>query len=149
LRKAISTLAVACAFVACASGVAEAAQTHVKPTRCGGKYKPGCTKPKITNTPLSPQCVDAGPAFKLPAITFVSNAGITKIQVSLAPRTIKLITFPGQGKTQYSLNNLSIPTTGLLAGAHSVTVEVTDVAGNSASKTLRFSICQTKPVFTG
>ncbi len=87
--------------------------------------------------------------FKLPTITFVSNAGIKKIQVTLAPRTIKLITFPGQGPTQYSLTNVAVPTTGLLAGAHSVSVEVTDVANKSASKTLRFSICQTKPVFTG
>jgi hypothetical protein len=149
LRKAISTLAVACAFVAGASGIAAAAQTHVKPTRCGGKYRPACTTPKITNKPVSPQCVDAGPAYKLPTVTFISNAGIKKIQVSLVPRTIKLITFSGQGKTQYSLTGLRIPTTGLLAGGHTVSVKVTDLTNKSASKTLRFSICQTKPVFTG
>ncbi|HEX3801312.1 MAG TPA: hypothetical protein VHV75_00585 [Solirubrobacteraceae bacterium] len=132
-----------------ASGVASAAQAHVKPTRCGGKYLPACTKPKITNKPVSPQCADAGPAFRLPTVTFVSNAGIKTIQVSLASRTIKLITFSGQGKTQYSLKGVSVPTTGLLAGGHSVSVKVTDITNKSASKTLRFSICQMKPVFTG
>jgi hypothetical protein len=149
LRKAISTLAVACAFVAGASGVAEAAKTHVKPTRCGTKYTPRCTGPKISSKSLPPQCRDAGPTFTLPTITFVSNSGIKKIQVVMSPRTIKLVTFPGQGKTQYSLKGVQIPTKGLVAGGHSVSVTVTDIANKTASKTLRFSICQTKPVFTG
>jgi hypothetical protein len=149
LRKAISTLVVACAFVAGASGVAQAASAHAKPTRCGTKYTPSCTTPKITNKALSPNCVDAGPSYKLPTFTFVSNAGIKKIQVSLGSQTIKVITFPGQGKTQYSLNNVLVPTKGLQAGPQSVSVEVTDIANKSVSRTLRFSICQAKPVFTG
>lgn len=149
LRKAISTLAIACAFVAGASGVAEAAKTHVKPTRCGTKYTPSCTKPKITHQAVSPKCVNAGPSYKLPTITFVSNAGIKQIQVMLGSKGIKTLTFPGQGKTQYSLKNVQVRTAGLQAGAHSVSVKVTDLTNKSAGKTLHFSICQTKPVFTG
>lgn len=149
MRKAISTFVVACAFVAGASGVAEAAKTHLKPTRCGTKYTPTCSAPKINTKALPPQCVSAGPAVTLPRITFVSNAGIKKIQVMLGTRVIKVLTFSGQGKTQYSLTGLKVLTTGLLAGGHNVSVKVTDITNKTASKTLRFSICQAKPVFTG
>jgi hypothetical protein len=149
LRKTISTLVVACALVVGVAGVAQAAQPQVKPTRCGTKYRPACTAPKITNKPLSPTCVAAGAGYKLPTITFVSNTGIDRIQVSVAPKTIKLITFKGQGVTQYSLKGLTVPTTGLAAGGHELTVTVTDLLNKTASKTLRFSVCQAKPVFTG
>ena len=149
LRKAISTFVVACAFVAGASGVAEAGATHIKSKRCNTKYTPACAAPKIHSKSLPPQCVSAGPAVKLPTITFVSNAGIKKIQVMLGTRTIKVVTFSGQGKTQYSLKGLMVSTAGLLAGGHNVSVKVTDVTNKTASKSLRFSICQAKPVFTG
>ena len=151
LRKAISTFVVACAFVAGASGVAEAAKPHLKPTRCGTKYTPACRPPLISNKTLSPQCVSAGPSVKLPTITFVSNAGIKKVQVLLGnpPRTIKVVTFSGQGKTQFSLAGLNVSTTGLLAGGHSVSIKVTDIRSKTVSKTLHFTICTAKPVFTG
>jgi hypothetical protein len=150
LRKAISTLVVVCAFVAGASGVANAATAHVQPTRCGTKYTPACTKPVITNKMPSPQCSKVGSPFNLPKFTFVSNTGLAKIEVLLdGSKVIKVVTFSGQGPTQDALNGLSVPTTGLSAGQHTVTVTATDIAGKSASKKLNFAICQAKPVFTG
>lgn len=150
MRKAISTVVVACAFVAGAAGVASASQkSHVSTRRCNTKYTATCTPPKIVSKPVSPKCISTGTGFKLPSITFTSNAGIRKIQVREGGRTIKLITFKGQGQTQYKLNGLSLATRGLGSGGHPVTITVTDIRGRSASKTLRFSVCVATPVFTG
>jgi len=107
------------------------------------------TKPKLTNTPLTPGCKSAGPAYKLPTFTFVSNAGLRKIKVVFRAKTLKVLTFKGKGPKQFKLNGVRVPTKGLAAGAHSVTVTGTDVKGKSVSRTVRFTICQAKPVFTG
>lgn len=149
MRKAISTVAVVCAFLASASGVALAAHSHVSTKRCGGKYTPTCTIPHITNTPPSPKCSDVGHKVKLPNMTFTSNSGIKSITVKEGGRTIKNVSFKGQGPTQYSIKGLMVSSTGLKAGGHLVSVKITDVRGRSASKTLRFSICVSTPVFTG
>jgi len=182
VRKAISTIVIACAFVAGASAVADAAGSNAKAASpnakaassnakgktCGTLYTPPCkakpkkkhkhkpkpkpkptTKPKLTNTPLSPGCKTAGPAYKLPTFTFVSNAGIRKIKVVFASKTVKAFTFKGKGPKQFKLNGVRVPTKGLKAGAHNVTVAAVDVKGKSVSKTVRFTICKAKPVFTG
>jgi hypothetical protein len=148
LRKAITTIAVACAFIAGASGVAEAAKSHVSLKRCGHRYTPSCTPPRIANKTPSPQCVSQGASYKLPTITFTSNAGLKKIQVVLGNRTIKMVSFKGSGPTKYSVQ-LPVPTVDLLAGAHSISVTVTDVRKKTVHKTLHFSVCQAKPEFTG
>lgn len=82
-------------------------------------------------------------------MTFTSNSGIRTIMVQEGGRTIKTVTFKGQGPTQYSINGLKVTSTGLKAGGHPVTVKITDIRGRSASKTLRFSVCVSTPVFTG
>lgn len=82
-------------------------------------------------------------------MTFTSNSGIKSITVKEAGRTLKSITFTGQGPTQYSIKGLLVSTAGLKAGGHPVTVKITDVSGRSVSKTLRFSVCVSTPVFTG
>jgi hypothetical protein len=189
MRKAISTIVIACAFVAGTSGVADAARSTVKPSkcgtkytpsckrcgtkytpsctkpkrcgtkytprctkpkRCGTKYTPRCTRPKFTNPPLNPRCRAAGSAYKLPTFTFVSNAGLRKIKVIFDdPKTLKVVTFKGTGPKQFKLNGVRVPTKGLNAGAHHVTVTAVDITSKSVSKTLRFMICQPMPVFTG
>jgi hypothetical protein len=93
--------------------------------------------------------VNVGTRYVLPNITFTSNAGIRSIQVREGAKTIKLITFKGSGPTQYALKSLGISTLGLTSGGHMLSVKVTDVRGRSVSKSLPFSICVTKPVFTG
>lgn len=150
----ISTCAIACALFAGVSGVAEA-KKPVKKSKastalCGTTYTAACTAPTVTYTTPSPQCVDAGPAYKLPDFKFAANAGLAKVEVVLDdPQTIKTVNFTGTGPTQYTLKGVTVPTTGLAAGAHHVTVSATDDAGKNVSKTLRFTICQTKPAFTG
>jgi hypothetical protein len=162
LRKAISVIVIACAFVAGASGVADATGSHAK--TCGTLYTPACkakpkkkhkpkpkpptTKPKVT-VPMSPGCKNAGQADTLPTFTFVSNAGLRKIKVVFQSKTLKVFNFKGKGPKQFKLIGVRVPTKGLKAGAHNVTVTAADVKGKSVSKTLRFTICQAKPVFTG
>ena len=91
----------------------------------------------------------AGARYAVPTITITSNAGIRQIQVTDAPKVVRTITFKGNGPTQFALKGLGVSTIGLTAGGHLIIVKVTDVKGKSASKTLRFSICVSTPVFTG
>lgn len=149
MRKVILTVTVALALVVGASAVATAGQRHVTAKRCGGTYGPSCTKPHIQNTPLKMGCVNVGSGYRLPVITFTSNAGIRDIQVRAGAKTLKSVTFSGQGPTQYSLKNFSFSTLGLQSGAQQVTLSVTDVKGRTVSKVLRYSICVATPVFTG
>lgn len=153
MRKAISTIVVACALIAVAAGIADAASTNVKSNvatkKCNTTYTPRCTKPHIKNHAVSPQCVNTGIPFKLPVITFTSNSGIRRIQVLVGKRRIENKSFKGQGRSQFKLKTLHIPTVDLLAGKHSVLVKVTDIRGKTVKKTLNFSVCQAKPEFTG
>lgn len=166
LRKAITTVVVACAVAAGASGVAVAAGTSSATTaasslvsnkKCGTLYTLPCkskvnkhyTKPTIKTPPVSPKCVSTGATYRLPTVTFKANAGIRRIQVREGSRTVKLITFHGHGPTHYTLKRLIVRTFGLGSGGHALSVRITDARGRSASKTLRFSVCVATPVFTG
>ncbi len=153
MRKAILTVAVAFALIAVTTGVADAASSsakrHVLDTRCGNTYTPACHKPRISNKTPDPQCVDIGTAYKLPTISFTSNAGIKKITVLLGNKTIKSVSFSGQGPVKYAIKTLAVPTVDLLSGAHAVSVDVTNTAGATVHKTLNFSVCQAAPEFTG
>ena len=158
LRKAITTVVLGCAVAAGASGVATAGGLNVAGKKCGTHYTPACkkhpqpqvlTKPNIKTSPVSPKCIDTGATYTLPKVSFSAEAGIRSIQVREGSRTLKLITFRGRGHTKYSLLGLKVPTQGLGAGGHQLSVRVTDARGRSASKTLRFSVCVATPVFTG
>lgn len=159
LRKAITTLVVACAVAAGVAGVATAAGPHATTKKCGTKYTPQCpppstptkhyAKPKIKTPPVSPKCVSTGATYRLPTMTFTAPAGIRTIQVREGSKTVKVIRFRGHSKTRYSLGNLVLHTLGLGSGGHAISVRITDARGRSASKTLRFSVCVSTPVFTG
>lgn len=79
----------------------------------------------------------------------MARLGIRKIQITMGTRRLTTMRFAGHGQTRYVITGLTVPTAGLDAGAHKLTVTVTDVSGRSASKTLRFSICVHRPIFTG
>jgi hypothetical protein len=148
LRKAIATVVVAVGCIAALAGSAFA----VTAPRCGTKYSEftKCTPPKVHYNTPSPGCVNAGPSYKLPTMTFTSVAGIRKIHITLNdPTTIYSKSFAGLGPQQYTVKGVKVKTRGLKAGAHHVTIAVTDVKGKSLSRTLRFAICQAKPIFTG
>jgi hypothetical protein len=148
LRKAISILVVAGAFVAGASGLALGAQTHaradVSNTRCGHKYTPACLKPTIKTT-ASTKCVSPGSNFSIPRVRFTSNAGIRTIQIREGTKVLKTIRFKGQGPTQYTLKGLAVSTLRLDAGGHPLTVKITDIKGRTRTKRLSFSVCSTTP----
>ena len=149
MRKAISILVVAGAFVAGASGLAVAAQTHahahVSTTRCGNKYTPACVKPAIKPNPASTKCVSPGSNYTLPSVRFTSNAGIREIQIRQGAKVLKTIKFKGQGPTQYTLKGVEVSTLRLAAGGYPLTVKITDVKGKSATKSLSFTVCSTTP----
>jgi ribosomal protein L28 len=107
------------------------------------------TTPKIVNNPPSAKCVNTGGKYKLPKVTFTSNSGIRSVQVRTGAKTVKTVSFPGKGASQYTLNGLSIATLGLASGGHDVSLRVTDVKGRAATKTLHFLVCVSTPVFTG
>ncbi len=83
---------------------------------------------------MSPGCKSAGPADKLPTFTFVSNAGLRKVEVVFQAKTLRVFTFKGKGPKQFKMIGVRVPTKGLAAGAHSVTVTAVDVKGKSASR---------------
>lgn len=157
LRKAISTVVLAVAFIAGAAGVAMAAGTRagthsgtrVLHARCGTTYTPACTAPRIANKAPSPKCVNTGIRYTLPMLHFTSNAGIRMIVVRMGTKIIRRIVFKGRGPTRWTVSNLRVSTLGLGSGGHALSVRVTDVKGRSASRTLRFSVCVSTPVFTG
>jgi hypothetical protein len=148
LRKAIATVVVAVGLIAALAGSASA----VVHPRCGTKYSevPNCTPPKLTYKTPSPGCVTAGPSYKLPTLTVTSVPGIRRIHIVLSdPKTLYSKSFAGIGPQQYAVKGVKVSTKGLKAGAHHVTITVTDVKGKSLSKKLRFAICKSTPVFTG
>lgn len=153
MRKLISTATVAFALIAGTAGVADAAKSsasrQVLTTRCGTTYTPACTTPKISNKSPDPLCVDSGIAYKLPTISFKSNAGLKKIKILLGNKVIKTVTFKGQGPTTYNVKRLPVPTTDLVAGAHAISVQVTSLTGKTVHRTLSFSVCKATPEFTG
>jgi hypothetical protein len=150
LRKLIVTIGLAGVIALGAGGAAQGSTVKVSGKRCGTTYTPSCTKPSVSFSTPSPQCITAGAFYALPTLTFVSNAGIRSISVALSdPSSVKNISFKGEGPTQYKLKGVKFRTAGLKAGAHHLKVSVKDVKGKTASKTIRFSICVAKPVFTG
>lgn len=127
-------------------------------SKCGTTiYTPTCkkasqkkfAKPSIKTPPVSPKCVSTGSTYKLPTLTFKAPAGLRRVQVREGSKTVKLLTFHGRGTTHYTLRNLTVHTLGLGSGGHALSVRITDAKGRSASKTLRFSVCVSTPVFTG
>jgi hypothetical protein len=90
----------------------------------------------------------------VPTLTFTSVAGIHRITVKLGDKTVKTVSFTGDGPTQYELKGLTIATKGLSSGSHQVQVAVTDVMSKTTTKSMHFIVCKpmpvaTKPVFTG
>ncbi len=161
MRRAFRTTFVAA--VLAASGLSTAAIAAAAPSasssavakRCGtGQYEKKCTNPKFTYKAPSAKCQSVGAAFNVPKVTFTSNAGLRQITVKLGGKTIKNVSFKGNGPTQYILKSFGVGTKGLSSGSHNVQVEARDVMGKTTRSTMHFVICKpaavaTKPVFTG
>lgn len=151
----VGVLAVAGFSAASIAVAAPSASSSAVAQRCGtGQYEKKCTKPTFTYKAPSLKCQAPDAAFNVPTITFTSIAGLRKITVKLGGKTVKTVTFKGNGPTQYKLSGLTIATKGLGAGSHNVEVAAIDVKNKTTSSTMRFVVCKptpvaTKPVFTG
>jgi hypothetical protein len=118
--------------------------------RCGTKYTKPCTIPSVNLRTPPVVCHKPSTSFDLPAATLTSLPGMRKIVVTEdGKKVLKSVSFKGQGPQQYSVSRLKISTAGLKSGVHSITITVTDVRGKKASRTVRFSVCASVPVFTG
>lgn len=144
MRKGLLISTVAGALAIAVASIAVAATG----ARCGTRYTKACTPPKFTVV-LSPGCRKAGSSVSLPSTTFTSIAGIRSIAVSFAGRSLKTLSFTGRGPQQYTLKGVSIATTGFKPGIYPVTVTIKDVKGKVSTRTVRFSVCRPKPIFTG
>jgi hypothetical protein len=104
----------------------------------------------VVQPPFGVACHKAGQRLKLPAITVKSNAGIRSITIILSssPRTIRTFHFKGKGPLKKVIRGLTVNTTGLSTGLHTVTIVVKDVFGRTKRTVRRFTICP-PPVFTG
>jgi hypothetical protein len=145
MRKFLFTIFLVGAVAVAASSFASGATV----VRCGTKYTKACTKPAVAVKSLAVACHNTGAKFALPNVTFTSLPGIRSVRVQVGSKTVRLATFGGQGPQQYKLKGVSIQTAGLGSGVHTVTITVTDVKGKKVTRTLRFSICRSVPVFTG
>jgi hypothetical protein len=146
VRKVLLITVLAGALVAAVASIASGATG----ARCGTRYTKPCTPPHFTIV-LSPNCHKGGSAVTLPATTFVSTAGIRRIDVTFNFVPLKTFRFSGLGPTQFTLRGFKISTNGLKAGIYPVTITITDVRGRTMTRTVRFSICRpaSKPIFTG
>jgi hypothetical protein len=152
----VGVLAVSGLSAASIAAAAPSASSSAVAARCGnGQYQKKCTKPKFTYRAPSAKCQAIGASFDVPKITFTSDAGLRRITVKLGGnKTVKTVSFKGDGPTQYTLSGLKIATKGLSSGSHNVLVAATDVMHKTTSSTMHFVICKpkavaTKPVFTG
>lgn len=144
MRRAIAAVVVAGTIVAVIPTVASGVSA-----RCGTTYTTPCTVPKVHYKLPPAACTAAGRYYNLPRITVTSNSGIRVILVRYGNHTILRKTFTGLGPTQYILKGLRLRTRHIKAGAHRISIKVTDVRGKSTSRTLRFAVCKSTPVFTG
>lgn len=154
MRKLMFTVLASGVFALAATGLAvgatkpNRATPHRTGARCGTRYTPVCTKPKLKVRELPPACFAPSSTITLPPITVTSNAGIRKIVVTSRGKTVKKVTFKGAGPTTHTLSGVTVLSSET-PGMYTVKVATTDVTGKTVSKTLRFSICKPAPVFTG
>jgi hypothetical protein len=144
VRKFFCILFAAGAVIATSATVASGVTA-----RCGTLYTSPCGPPHISSGVVA-VCRAPGSRFRLPAITASSNAGIRRITVTFAGRTIASFRFSGRGPTNKKITGIFVSTRGLRSGVHSITLTIIDVRGRRATHTLRFAVClPPPPPFTG
>jgi hypothetical protein len=122
------------------------ARKAAQPTvRCGGLYKPPCRAPVVISRSVV-ACQNTGTTISFP-IRLHSSAGLRSVVVRVDGKKIKSKKFSG-APTDASFR-VRVSTRGFKAGLHTLATKVTDTRGKSKSKSVHFSICKPKPVFTG
>jgi hypothetical protein len=139
---AVSALFAMTASLASSRTIVSAARA---PRRCGGLYQPPCKKPTVITRSIV-SCQQTGTILDFP-ISVHANAGLSRATVRRGGKTIKTKKFPGN-PTDASFS-ATVNTHGFGPGLFTLGVTVTDTRGATASKTVHFTICRPKPVFTG
>jgi hypothetical protein len=150
MRKFLISLVGVCAIFAMTAGLASSATksrhaAHASVVRCGGLYQPPCKKPVVISRSIV-ACQQTGTTISFP-ITLHANAGLRSATVRVDGKKIVSKKFPGN-PTDASFR-VSVKTKGFKSGLHTLSTKATDSRGKSATKSVHFTICKPKPVFTG
>ena len=143
MRKVLILLAAVSAVFAMTASLASGAAAP--PKRCNTLYTLPCTPPVIVAS-SKVSCASSGTTLAFP-ISLSANAGLRRATVRFGTRTIKSKKYTGAPTTSHFTVHVS--TRGLKSKLFTLTITATDVRGVSSTKSVHFSICKPKPVFTG
>jgi hypothetical protein len=104
-----------------------------------------CAPPAVSAASIV-NCEHAGTTLKFP-ITAHAQAGLKSAIVKFRSTTIKKKSFPHHPNTARFTATLS--TRGFRPGLFRLSTTITDTLGKKASRSVHFTICKPKPVFTG
>lgn len=149
MRKVFFMLLAAFAVLAVtanlAAGASKRPSAHASVVRCGGLYQPPCIAPTVIAR-SAVACRNTGTTLTFP-VSVHAIAGLANASAKYKGKTIKKVTF--KGSPQNGHFTVVISTRGNKPGLFKLTVRATDTRGKSASRTVHFTICRPKPVFTG
>ena len=148
-RLLISLVGVFAVFAMTASLASSASRpqnaAHASAIHCGGLYQPPCTAPVVISRSVV-ACQQTGTTLTFP-VTLRANAGLRGATVRFRGKKVKSKKFPGNPTS--AKFKVTVHTKGLKAGLFTLSTKVTDTRGKSATKSVHFTICKPKPVFTG
>lgn len=129
-----------------AVGVASGADT----VRCGGTYQTACTAPTIA-TAISTTCHKQGTKIHVPAITISASAGLKEIKITVKGRNKPVKVYKNLNSAlRKTVGGITVNTSGLKPGAHTIYISVTDTRGKTVTKAYKIAVCAIKPPpFTG
>lgn len=140
MRKLLISLIAVSAVFAATAGVASS--TPQGPCAVSAQY---CPPPTVKATSIV-SCEATGKTLRFP-ITAIAEAGLKSALVRFRGKTITKKSFPSHPNTAHFTAKLS--TRGFRPGLFRLTASITNVFGKTASRTVHFTICKPKPVFTG
>jgi len=141
MRKLLISLIAVSALCGVAASVASSAPPQ-GPCAVNAIY---CPPPALHATSIV-ACQATGKTLRFP-ITANSAAGLQSGLVRFRGRIIKKKSFPSHPNTAHFTATLS--TRGFKPGLFRLTASITDTLGKTASRSVHFTICKPKPVFTG
>lgn len=150
MRKVLFTFLAAVAVLAAtasfAAGASHRPSAHVSVIRCGQTiYQPPCVGPAVVAR-SAVACRNTGTILRFP-VSAHAIAGLASASAKYKGKTIKKVKFTGSPQNGHF--TVVISTKGNKPGLFTLTVRATDTRGVSASRTVHFTICRPKPVFTG
>lgn len=145
LLMSIATFAVMAVTASLASASHGSARAQVSVVRCGALYQPPCIAPTVIAR-SAVACRNTGTILRFP-VSVHAVAGLARASATYKGKAIKKVTFKGSPTNGHF--TVVVSTKGNKPGLFTLTVRATDTRGKSASRTVHFTICRPKPVFTG